>query len=581
MYLAGADHGTSCAGVIGGEANAVLTVGAAPACQLLPIQWESEGPSLLITDSKMLTALTFIGDKVDVLSNSWGSVPRNNWPMQVVNRIKQLALTGGRRGRGIVFLWAAGNENCPISHTSTQLIPHDHGWRRNQNGTFTWVGPPRARVFENNLVGIPGVMHVAALASTAQRSHYSNYGTGIGVCAPSSNSHAYFRIVPFPGLGITTTSGETGFVTEEFGGTSSATPLVAGIVGLVLSANPDLSALEVISILKQTASKDLSMQGYPRTPLAPFDPDTSWDISPVAPFDSGAFQNIGSPDGTWSPWFGHGKVNAEAAVAEAISRRTSGGTTTPATMIRHASTPALAIPDNNAAGVSNTINVPESARIGAIKIAVDIAHPFIGDLLVTLGTPSGSQVVLHNRNGGNADNIQRTFDLVSTPGLSALLGQTVQGNWTLTVQDQAPSDTGTLNRWELEIAASAGAESEASESPGTNIPDNNPAGIERSLTINDNGSIKELAVAVDITHTFIGDLRVSLVAPSGTSINLHNQSGGGTDNLITTFDTANTTALQVLRGQAAQGAWKLRVADLAGQDIGKLNRWALRITRQA
>src|SRR4030095_11505041 len=75
MYMPGANHGTACAGVIGAELDATLTVGAAPGCKILPIQWESDGPSLFISDSKLLTALNFIADKVDVLSNSWGIVP--------------------------------------------------------------------------------------------------------------------------------------------------------------------------------------------------------------------------------------------------------------------------------------------------------------------------------------------------------------------------------------------------------------------------------------------------------------------------------------------------------------------------
>ena len=38
--------------------------------------------------------------------------------------------------------------------------------------------------------------------------------------------------------------------------------------------------------------------------------------------------------------------------------------------------------------------------------------------------------------------------------------------------------------------------------------------------------------------------------------------------------------MQTLRGEAITGEWKLQVADLAGADLGKLNRWALRIFRQ-
>ena len=320
MYKPGANHGTSCAGVIAGEVDAVLTVGAAPGCRLLPIQWDSEGRSLLTSDSKQLTLLNFVADKVDILSNSWGTVPLTRWQRRVRNRFAELARTGGRRGRGIVFLWSAGNDNCPIQHTTSVDVPYTNGWEGRPDGSQVWVGVQTARRFRDDLVGIPGLMYVAALASTAQRSHYSNYGTGIMVCAPTSNVHKYWRLT-VRGLGITTATGEVGSVTEAFGGTSSATPLVAGIAALMISANPELTALEIVSILKQTASKDLSFEGYPRTPPAIFDPDPTWDISPIEPFDRGDFTDAGDANGTWSPWFGHGKVDAQEAVAEALRRK--------------------------------------------------------------------------------------------------------------------------------------------------------------------------------------------------------------------------------------------------------------------
>jgi subtilisin family serine protease len=110
-------------------------------------------------------------------------------------------------------------------------------------------------------------------------------------------------------------------VTTEFGGTSSATPLVAAVTALVISANPQLTAAEAVSILKRTADKDLDLITYPRTPPAPFDLHPTWDVSPVAPYDDGKFTNVGDPHGTWSPWFGHGRVNAAAAVQEALRTR--------------------------------------------------------------------------------------------------------------------------------------------------------------------------------------------------------------------------------------------------------------------
>jgi len=572
MYIQGANHGTSCAGVIAGEVDAALTVGAAPGCRLLPIQWESDGPSLFISDSKLLTALDFCANKVDILSNSWGSTPTTLWSVQVINRITELAQTGGRRGRGIVFLWAAGNENCPISHQAQIDVPFDSGW----NEFGTWRGVNTSRRFRNNLVGIPGLMHVAALASNARRSHYSNYGTGVMICAPSSNSHEYRRLSVI-GLRITTTTGESGGVTGGFGGTSSATPLTAGVAALTISANPDLTARDVVSILKQTASKDLSMDAYARTPAATFDPTPLWDVSPIAPFDTGAFINNGAAEGTWSPWFGHGRVDAAAAVEEALRRRNVGVNEE---IARQASSPALAIPDNNAAGVSDRINIGTALTIAAIKVSVDLTHTFIGDLRLTLTAPSGTAVVIHDRNGGNTHNLQRSFDLSSTPGFGALRGQSSQGAWTLSIVDLAAADSGVLNRWELEITGRRDAVVELSEAPGVAIPDNNAAGIERTLNANGPGNIDGVEVAVDITHTFIRDLEVSLVSPQGTSVPLHQRAGGDADNIIKTYSSVTTPQLQTLSGQPIQGAWRLRIADLEAADIGKLNRWSIKIQRR-
>ena len=328
MYVPGQNHGTACAGVAAAESDAVLTVGAAPGCRLLPVRYISSGSTLFIGDSILYQTLKYVSNRVDVLSNSWGGAPLNLFAPMVVQLIRDLAVSGGRRGRGILFLWAAGNENCPINHDSTTAAPYTNGWAKRADLTgqewIEWIGVQAAFRFRNELVGIPGVVHVAALASTAQRSHYSNYGSGIDLCAPTNNSHSYYRNT-VRGLHILTASGEGNpQIEEEFGGTSSATPLVAGVAALVISANPDLTALEVESILKRTASKDLDFQGYPRTAPAVYDPNPVWDVSPVPPFDNGAFQDIGDPDGTWSPWFGHGRVDAAAAVAEALRLRAAG-----------------------------------------------------------------------------------------------------------------------------------------------------------------------------------------------------------------------------------------------------------------
>ena len=572
MYQTGSNHGTSCAGVIAGDVNSALTVGAAPDCRLLPIQWESSGPSLFISDSKLLTVLDYIADKADIMSNSWGSSPTSTWALPVLNRISTLSQTGGRRGNGIVFLWAAGNENCPIDLTTNTDVPYSNGWRQNSDGSWSWVGVRRSRNFRHNLTDLPGVMHIAALASTAQRSHYSNYGPSISLCAPSSNSHAYFRI-SVRGLGITTATGKPQRVTDSFGGTSSATPLVAGVAALVISANPALSAGEVIQILKQTASKGLDMQGYPRTGPASYDPNPSWDVSPVAPFDSGVFSNTGDTNGSWSPWFGFGRVDAVAAVSQALALLPG----KPGVTFSGNSLPSTSIPDNDSDGVLDVIVCDQQINLESISIGVDLNHTYIGDLRITLFSPAGTAVVLHNRNGGNSDDLLTTFDVNNTPGMNGLKGESAEGAWSLLIQDLAAVDTGLLNQWSLDISGVVDPAVYIEDTAALVIPDNVSGGVTRQINVTGNGLITDIGVDLDITHSYIGDLTVELVSPGNTSVMLHQRGDGSADNIIKNFNTTNTPSLAQFLGEQGSGNWQLKVSDHANADEGKLNHWALKL----
>ncbi|MGW0698802.1 M28 family metallopeptidase [Streptomyces sp. NPDC002867] len=78
-----------------------------------------------------------------------------------------------------------------------------------------------------------------------------------------------------------------------------------------------------------------------------------------------------------------------------------------------------------------------------------------------------------------------------------------------------------------------------------------------------------LKVGVDIKHTWRGDLVIDLVAPDGTAYRLKNSSSGDSaDNVITTYTVDAST-------EAANGAWKLRVQDVARYDTGYIDSWRL------
>jgi subtilisin-like proprotein convertase family protein len=255
-----------------------------------------------------------------------------------------------------------------------------------------------------------------------------------------------------------------------------------------------------------------------------------------------------------------------------------GAAAPPANPLSPVSTPNRDIPDNNSLGITDTINVAQAVTIAGIKVRVDISHTFRGDLRVTLTAPGGTLIELHPKGrGANAENLTLTFDEALIPALATLRGRSAQGAWTLTVQDLAAADTGTLKSWGLEIspAPAVAAPVDLQEQPGTPIPDFPNPGIERSLAAGTNLTVGSVEVSVDITHSWIGDLDLRLVSPSGAEVVLQAGQGGDEDNLVRTFTSSTSPGLATLQGQAAAGAWRLRIKDTASQDVGKLNSWRL------
>ncbi|HMG57927.1 MAG TPA: proprotein convertase P-domain-containing protein, partial [Kofleriaceae bacterium] len=249
----------------------------------------------------------------------------------------------------------------------------------------------------------------------------------------------------------------------------------------------------------------------------------------------------------------------------------------PEAVARGEAAPALAIPDETPAGVTSTIAIAPAGRARRIKIGVDITHTYIGDLIIELTNPAGMTITLHDRAGGATHNLTTTYDSSTTAALAAMINQPIAGDWTLRVRDVAVQDVGTLNRWTLQIDVDANPKQvHAETAPKMKIPDNDPTGISSFISMTDPGAVQQLKVGIDITHTYIGDLRVELVAPSGRRAILHSRLGGSKDDLVMTYDSSSPLSeLTKLVGQPVAGPWVLRVTDLAGQDVGTLNRWSI------
>ena len=112
----------------------------------------------------------------------------------------------------------------------------------------------------------------------------------------------------------------------------------------------------------------------------------------------------------------------------------------------------IAIPDNTKAqDTSSTIYVPTNGTISDIKVTVNITHTWKGDLKVILTSPDGTEITLHDRSGGSADNIMSTWSSTSNTELAALAGSYSAGDWTISVGDYAGGDVGVLETWDIEI----------------------------------------------------------------------------------------------------------------------------------
>ena len=122
-----------------------------------------------------------------------------------------------------------------------------------------------------------------------------------------------------------------------------------------------------------------------------------------------------------------------------------------ARQIRTEGTPNLTIPDNRPEGVQTTLDIPASGRIVRMVVSIEIEHTYRGDLKVALQAPSGGAAVLHDRGGGSADDLIRSYTTADTPGLTPFVGEEALGVWTLAVADLEGRDVGTLRRWALEI----------------------------------------------------------------------------------------------------------------------------------
>lgn len=360
--------------------------------------------------------------RYDVVNHSWGST--GNFDLQfvpvglgVMAQSYVNALREGRDSLGTIIVSAGGNDRAEGGNTN-----------------YSNISNSRAGI----VVGaINAQSDLGALRMGGQP--FSSPGASILVSAPGSNVTSTSQM-------IRNASGSSfGADAQTSQGTSFATPIVSGIVSLMLEANPNLGYRDVQQILALSATRV-------------DDPGTSWANNGAKNWNGGGMHV--------SHDYGYGQVDARAAVRLAeswITQQTAGNEVSLATP------PAsgqinLAIPNGNGNAVESTLTVDSAPlSIEHVEVLLDITHANPGDLVVTVRSPSGTESVLINRPGkspgrandrgdalfGNSSRLSFVLD-------SALLrGESPQGKWTLRVTDAVSGASGTLNSWSMNVYGAA------------------------------------------------------------------------------------------------------------------------------
>ncbi|WP_420625273.1 cadherin domain-containing protein [Candidatus Poriferisodalis sp.] len=381
-------HGTNIAGVIAARDNTIGVRGVTPRATIYGYNLLTDG-HVHFTAANSADAMARNRVVTAVSNNSWGPPDAHflnhapaMWKMAIDSGV-----TEGYAGKGVFYVWAGGN-----------------GHLLQDNSNF------------DEFANYYGVTAVCAVSDAGIRSWYSEQGANLWVCAPSDGGN----------LGIVTTDNSDRY-TNDFGGTSSATPKVSGVAALARHANPDLTWRDLKLILAASARQN--------------DPTNAGWEEGARKYDS----TDNSDRYHFNHEYGFGVVDAAAAVALARDWNTL-----PEFQNTSSASDVLnrTIPDNTDSGITSSLSLDTEIDFTEfVEVNVTIDHTYWRDLKIELESPAGTVSTLA---------VASPILAVVTPGTFRFgsakhLGENPNGQWTLRVADVGKGDDGQLESWSIKV----------------------------------------------------------------------------------------------------------------------------------
>lgn len=399
-------HGTAVSGIIGAAANGTGVVGVAYGTSLVGYRtagFINDGWLQDIRDAIHHAAVSAQGDVVNIsqgIANDAASEFGNGYLAVRFDEIETsigTAVNSGRGGLGLTIVKSAGN-----SRSSNYDVNADD-----------WTNDTRQVV-------------VAAVDQNGFVSSYSSYGAAVLVSGFGT-----------PGQVVTTDRvGAAGYngtdFTSTFNGTSSAAPMVTGIVGLMLDANGGLGWRDVQEILSVSARHVGTAVGGGIGGSERY----AWVWNGSDTWNGGGQH--------YSNDYGYGLVDGLAAVRLAetwlLTGTSAATTTTQASLSLDILNSTVTIPDGNLTGTSFTGAFGGNTVVERMTVQVTFATTFLADVAMYLISPDGTVSELIRSNAGGADfNGSWTFET------QAFRGEDLSGTWTVRIVDQAGVDTLTVS----------------------------------------------------------------------------------------------------------------------------------------